>query len=74
LAAAKEARSVAELCANGGRIEEGRAALEQGRTMSEKIEDRFSLPEFDRIEGELLLVRSARNQADAQACSSDPCN
>ena len=59
---------LAELCAKGGRIEEGLAALEQGRAMSEETEDRFSLPEFDRIEGELLLVRSARNQADAQAC------
>ena len=59
---------LAELCAKGGRIEEGLAALEQGRAMSEETEDRFSLPEFDRIEGELLLVRSAWNQADAQAC------
>jgi hypothetical protein len=59
---------LAELCAKGGRIEEGLAALEQGRAMSEETEDRFSLPEFDRIEGELLLVRSARNPADAQAC------
>ena len=54
-----------ELCGKGGRIEEGLSALEQGRAMSGETEVRFSLPEFDRIEGELLLARSTSNQAQA---------
>ncbi len=59
---------LAEICGKGGRLEEGLAALEQGRALSEQTEDRFSLPEFDRLEGEILLARCARNQAEAQAC------
>ena len=59
---------LAEICGKGGRIEEGLAALERGRALSEETEDRFILPEFDRIEGEFLLARSAHNQAEAQAC------
>ena len=59
---------LAEICGKGERIEEGLAALERGRALSEETEDRFILPEFDRIEGEFLLARSAHNQAEAQAC------
>lgn len=37
--------------------------------MCEKSEDRFSLPEFHRIKGELLLARLARNKVEAEGCS-----
>ena len=36
--------------------------------MSERNEDRFSLPEFHRIKGEALLARSVGNKAEAEAC------
>ncbi len=52
----------------GGQIDEGLSALKEGLALSEKTEDRFSLPEFYRIKGELLLARSARNKAEAEAC------
>ena len=34
--------------------------------MSEKNDDRFSLPEFHRVKGELLLARSARSKHEAE--------
>lgn len=36
--------------------------------MCEKSADRFSLPEFYRVKGKLLLASSARNEAEAEAC------
>ncbi len=57
-----------ELCAKGGLIEEGLEAIEEGLALSEKEEDRFSLPEFYRVKGELLLARAAANEAEAEAC------
>jgi predicted ATPase len=59
---------LAEICGEGGRLDEGLATIEGGRALSEETEDRFSLPEFDRLEGEILLARSAHNRAEAQAC------
>ena len=57
-----------DLCARGGQVDEGLSAIKEGMAMCEKNEDRFSLPEFHRIKGELLLARSARNKAKAEAC------
>jgi predicted ATPase len=57
-----------EICGKAGRIEEGLAALDHGRRMSQLTGDRFSQAELDRIEGVLLLARSASNGAEAQAC------
>ena len=59
---------LAEICCKAGRLEEAFAALEQGRAMSMKTEDRFILPEFHRLEGEMMLAHSAGNQAESEAC------
>jgi class 3 adenylate cyclase/predicted ATPase len=59
---------LADLCASGGRVDEGLSAIEEGLAMCEKSADRFSLPEFHRVKGRLLLTRSARNKAEAEAC------
>ena len=36
--------------------------------MSEKNADRFSLPEFHRLKGELLLAAPRRDESAAEAC------
>ncbi|MFQ6024305.1 MAG: adenylate/guanylate cyclase domain-containing protein [Acidiferrobacterales bacterium] len=59
---------LADLCTAGGRVDEGLSAIEEGLAMCEKSADRFSLPEFHRVKGKLLLTRSARNKAEAEAC------
>jgi predicted ATPase len=57
-----------ELCVNGGRMEEAFSALEEGLAMSEKNQDRFILPEFHRLRGELALSRPGPDKAEAEAC------
>jgi predicted ATPase len=59
---------LADLCAAGGRLDEGFSAIKEGLAMCEKSGDRFSLPEFYRVKGKLLLTRSAQNEAEAEAC------
>ena len=59
---------LAELCGRAGRVEDGWAALRKGLAMAEDTGDGFSLPEFHRIQSQLLLVGSARNKAEAEAC------
>ncbi len=56
------------LFAASGQIDEGLNALAEGLAMSEKNEDRFSLPEFHRIRGDLLLAKSTSNKVEAEAC------
>jgi len=41
---------------------------ESGLAISEKNADRFSLPEFHRRRGELLLASSSRAESNAEAC------
>ncbi len=60
--------TLGDLCAKGGRVDDGLRAIEEGLAMCEKSEDRFSLPEFHRIKGELLLAHSARNKVEAEGC------
>ena len=59
---------LAELCGKGGQVDDGLRTVEEGLAMCGKREDRFSLPEFHRIKGELLLARSARNKVEAERC------
>jgi predicted ATPase len=59
---------LAELCAKSGLVAEGLQALEEGLTMAQKNQDFFSLPEFHRIRGELLLMESANSIAKVEAC------
>lgn len=54
-----------ELCCRADRIAEGLRALEDGFQVLENSNDRFSLPEFHRVKGELLL---ARGGPEAEAC------
>jgi predicted ATPase len=46
-----------------GDVDEGLAALEEGLAMSRICGERFSLPEFYRVKGSLLLARSADKDA-----------
>jgi predicted ATPase len=41
-------------------------AIEEGLAMANEDRDRFSLPEFHRIRGELLMDRSAEHKAEAE--------
>ncbi len=41
-------------------------AIEEGLTMANEDGDRFSLPEFHRVRGELLMARSAERKAEAE--------
>ena len=59
---------LAGLCLEGGQMEQGLAALDEGLAMSEKNADRFSLPEFHRLKGEFLLASSRRAESTAEAC------
>ncbi len=59
---------LAELSGKDGALDAGFAVLEDGIALARKNDDRFSLPEFHRIEGELLLARSAEDKAAAEAC------
>ena len=56
---------LAGACAAAGRIEPAQAALDEGLAMSERNADRFSLPEFHRIEGEMKLVVASPGEAEA---------
>jgi len=59
---------LAGLCLEGGQMEQGLAALDEGLAMSEKNADRFSLPEFHRLKGEFLLASSRRAESTAEVC------
>ena len=59
---------LAGLCLEGGQMEQGLTALDEGLAMSEKNADRFSLPEFHRLKGEFLLASSRRAESTAEAC------
>jgi len=58
---------LAGLCLEGGQMEQGLTALDEGLAMSEKNADRFSLPEFHRLKGEFLLASSRRAESTAEA-------
>ncbi len=55
---------LAELCLKAGRLDEADSALGDGLAMSDTNSERFCLPEFHRITGELLLTRSKPDDAE----------
>ena len=55
---------LAELCLEAGRLDEAKRTIDDGRAMSEANAERFCLPEFHRIEGELLLARGVAEEAE----------
>ena len=55
-----------ELHLKADQIEEGLNAIEEGLAMANEDMDRFSLPEFHRVRGELLMARSAERKAEAE--------
>jgi predicted ATPase len=57
---------LAELHLKAGRIEDGLSAIEEGLAMANEDRDRFSLPEFHRVRGGLLMARSAECKAAAE--------
>ena len=56
-----------ELHMKAGEIDEGLSAIEDGLAMANENMDRFSLPEFHRIRGELLMAGSAERTSEAEA-------
>ncbi len=55
---------LAGLCLKAGRPDEAARALDEGLAMSEANAERFCLPEFHRLEGELLVARSRADEAE----------
>ncbi len=51
-------------CESVGRLDEAKRTIDDGRAMSEANAERFCLPEFHRIEGELLLARGLAEEAE----------
>lgn len=56
---------LAELCLKAGRLDEAARALGEGLAMTDSNAERFCLPEFHRIEGELLRTRSRDEAAES---------
>jgi DNA-binding winged helix-turn-helix (wHTH) protein len=54
-AAAKLAETIVEALAGAGRIAQGLAAIDEALAQSERNEERWCVPEFLRIKGELIL-------------------
>jgi predicted ATPase len=59
---------LADACTAAGRIEEGQVALDEGLAMSQENADKFCLPEFHRIRGELLNKRASSDQSEVEDC------
>jgi predicted ATPase/class 3 adenylate cyclase len=59
---------VAEACGRGRRYNEGLAMLEEALDLVDQYEERYWEAEIHRLNGELLLARSAENQVEAEAC------
>ncbi len=58
----------AAVCGRAGRIEEGLDALAEALNLVEETGERRWEAELYRLKGELLLIRSAKNRAEAEAC------
>jgi len=59
---------VAEACAKGGQAEEGLSALAEALATVHKTGERFYEAELSRLQGELLLVQSTPQTAEAETC------
>jgi predicted ATPase len=59
---------VAEAYGRGRRYDEGLAMLEEALALVDQSEERYWEAELHRLNGELLLARSAEHQAEAEAC------
>ena len=59
---------LAEASGQGGRAEEGLAAVAEALAFVERTEERFYGAELHRLKGELLLQHSPDNQPEAEAC------
>jgi predicted ATPase len=59
---------LAEACAKSGQAEEGLSALAEALAAVHKTGERFYEAELYRLWGELLLTRSTRQTAEAEAC------
>ena len=61
---------LAELCLKSGRLDEAERTLADGLAMSEANAERFCLPEFHRLDGELARARSRNDDAEAALARS----
>ena len=59
--------ALADALARFGKFDEALIAVEEGLTMAQVGDDRFSLPEIHRVKGQLLLARSMSAKDDAEA-------
>ena len=59
---------LAEACGHTGQAGEGLSLLAESLDWVEKTDERTWEAEIHRVKGELLLVQSSQNQAEAEAC------
>jgi predicted ATPase len=59
---------LAEACGRAGQVEEGLRALDEALEALQTAEDRFYEAEVYRLQGTLLLARSAEQHAEAETC------
>ncbi len=59
---------MAEACGHTGQAGEGLSLLAESLDLVEKTGERTWEAEVHRLKGELLLVQSSQNQAEAEAC------